>query len=99
MDCCGVAANWKRTGSRPLVTVRPPPADNSMSDLTKVTGFLAETQRLLGALDAAAIVTAKKILVDCYQRKGRIYTMGNGGSASTAQHFACDLAKYVIPAG
>src|SRR5438477_210796 len=23
--------------------------------------------------------------------------MGNGGSASTAQHFACDLAKYVIP--
>jgi D-sedoheptulose 7-phosphate isomerase len=25
--------------------------------------------------------------------------LGNGGSASTAQHFACDLAKYVIPAG
>ena len=23
----------------------------------------------------------------------------NGGSASTAQHFACDLAKYVIPEG
>ena len=25
--------------------------------------------------------------------------MGNGGSASTAQHFACDLAKFVIPSG
>ena len=25
--------------------------------------------------------------------------LGNGGSASTAQHFACDLAKFVIPAG
>ena len=28
-----------------------------------------------------------------------MFTAGNGGSASTAQHFACDLAKYVIPAG
>lgn len=25
--------------------------------------------------------------------------MGNGGSASTAQHFACDLSKYIIPPG
>lgn len=25
--------------------------------------------------------------------------MGNGGSASTAQHFACDLAKFVVPPG
>jgi D-sedoheptulose 7-phosphate isomerase len=28
-----------------------------------------------------------------------VFTLGNGGSASTAQHFACDLAKFVIPAG
>lgn len=70
-----------------------------MSDLAKVTGFLAETQRLLGQLNAAAIARAKEILVDCYRRHGRVYTMGNGGSASTAQHVACDLAKYVIPAG
>ena len=28
-----------------------------------------------------------------------MFTLGNGGSASTAQHFACDLAKFVIPAG
>lgn len=70
-----------------------------MSDISKITSFLDETKRLLGQLDPAAIAAAKKILVDCYHRKGRIYLMGNGGSASTAQHFACDLAKYVIPAG
>ena len=70
-----------------------------MSDLTNIVGFLADTQRLLGQLNTAAILTAKEILVDCYHRHGRVYTMGNGGSASTAQHFACDLAKYVIPAG
>ena len=64
-----------------------------------ISGFLGETQRLLGELDPSAIETAKTILLDCYARQARIYTMGNGGSASTAQHFACDLAKYVIPDG
>jgi D-sedoheptulose 7-phosphate isomerase len=64
-----------------------------------ITAFLDETKRLLSALDTAAIAAAARILLDCYRRRGRIYTMGNGGSASTAQHFACDLAKYVIPSG
>ena len=70
-----------------------------MPEVTKVSSFLDEIKQLLEKLDPAAIVEAKKILVDCYHRKGRVYLMGNGGSASTAQHFACDLAKYVIPAG
>ena len=34
-----------------------------------------------------------KILLDCYQNKGIVFTMGCGGSASTATHFAADLAK------
>lgn len=71
----------------------------AMSDIAKVSGFLDETKRLLGSLDFAAIAAAKQILIDCYQRKARVYLMGNGGSASTAQHFACDLAKYVISEG
>ena len=70
-----------------------------MSDVSDITQFLNETKRLLGELDPAAIARAKQILMECYRRKGRVYLMGNGGSASTAQHFACDLAKYVIPAG
>ncbi len=39
------------------------------------------------------------MLLDCYRRRARVFTAGNGGSASTAQHFACDLAKFVIPDG
>ena len=38
---------------------------------------------------------ALHILLDCYKRKGVVYTMGCGGSASTATHFAADLAKTV----
>ncbi len=36
---------------------------------------------------------AVHILLDCYKRKGTVFTMGCGGSASTATHFAADLAK------
>src|SRR5215467_15275532 len=65
----------------------------------KIEIFLDETRRLLRELDPVAIERARQILLECYRNKGRVYTMGNGGSASTAQHFACDLAKYVIPNG
>lgn len=64
-----------------------------------ITEFLEETVRLLRGLDHGAIDRARRILLECYARQGRVYTLGNGGSASTAQHFACDLAKYVIPEG
>jgi D-sedoheptulose 7-phosphate isomerase len=67
--------------------------------LLKITEFLEETIRLLKQLDSSAILRAEQILLHCYHRRGRVYTMGNGGSASTAQHFACDLAKYVAPEG
>jgi D-sedoheptulose 7-phosphate isomerase len=64
-----------------------------------ITAFLDETKRLLSKLDSSAISAAARIILDCYHRRGRVHTIGNGGSASTAQHFACDLAKYVIPSG
>ncbi len=61
--------------------------------------YLADTARLIEVLDRTALDRAVTILVDCYRSGHRVYTLGNGGSASTAQHFACDLAKYVVPAG
>jgi D-sedoheptulose 7-phosphate isomerase len=67
--------------------------------ILKITKFLEETTLLLKQLDGSSIVRAEEILLRCYHRHGRVYTLGNGGSASTAQHFACDLAKYVIPEG
>jgi D-sedoheptulose 7-phosphate isomerase len=68
-------------------------------DLARIAAFLDESVQILGQLDREAIASAKRILFECHRRRGRVYTMGNGGSASTAQHFACDLAKYVIPPG
>src|SRR5271157_4882005 len=64
-----------------------------------IAQFLQATVRILQQLDEAAIAQARDLLLDCYRRQGRVFTAGNGGSASTAQHFACDLAKFVIPEG
>ncbi|MGO8696277.1 MAG: SIS domain-containing protein [Limisphaerales bacterium] len=66
---------------------------------TTISSFLQQTRELLGTLDHQAIARACDLLLECYRRKGRVFTLGNGGSASTAQHFACDLAKFVIPPG
>jgi D-sedoheptulose 7-phosphate isomerase len=64
-----------------------------------IDDYLAETARLLERLDRQSIARAAELLLACYRRQGRVWTLGNGGSASTAQHFACDLAKFVIPPG
>lgn len=39
---------------------------------------------------------ALKLLFNCWQTGGTVFTMGCGGSASTATHFAADLSKTVI---
>jgi D-sedoheptulose 7-phosphate isomerase len=37
--------------------------------------------------------------MNVWRRRGTVFVMGNGGSASTASHFAADLAKYTITDG
>lgn len=32
-------------------------------------------------------------LLQCYERDGTVFVIGNGGSAATASHLACDLSK------
>jgi D-sedoheptulose 7-phosphate isomerase len=81
------------------ITAKPLNPKPIADDTPAIVGFLDQTKRLLEQLDLSAIARAKQILIDCYRRGSRVYTIGNGGSASTAQHFACDLAKYVIPDG
>lgn len=39
------------------------------------------------------------LLYDTWLDRGTVYMMGNGGSASTATHFVCDLAKCTIVEG
>ena len=57
---------------------------------------LAYTDRLKNVIDAFDIETLEKMvhaILDAHARKANIFTMGNGGSGSTAAHLACDINK------
>lgn len=54
---------------------------------------IAELREALSALDTADVSDAGRQLLDCYTRGATLYLVGNGGSAATASHFACDLSK------
>jgi D-sedoheptulose 7-phosphate isomerase len=60
-------------------------------------GFVADYQNKLIAtiqgLDLARIEQAIEWLRETRERGGTIFTCGNGGSASTASHFVCDIVK------
>lgn len=47
------------------------------------------------ALPFDMLAHAADTLLECHRRGGTIFIFGNGGSAATASHFACDLAKGV----
>ena len=64
-----------------------------MTDSDRVLDYLNETRALIARLDRHAVARAVELLFRAWQRGNTIYTCGNGGSASTAQHFAADLFK------
>lgn len=58
-----------------------------------ISEFLTDSARLLDELPRDNIAAAME-LIDAVRRNGGVvYTMGNGGSASTAEHLAADLDK------
>lgn len=58
--------------------------------------YLGEVQEVLDALPEEAIRDVVDILLSANYVGSTIFTLGNGGSAATASHFACDLAKGTI---
>jgi D-sedoheptulose 7-phosphate isomerase len=45
------------------------------------------------AMPFGLLESAAEMLLTCYRRGGTVFVLGNGGSAATASHFVCDLAK------
>lgn len=48
---------------------------------------------IMSKLDLDELNDAANAILECRDRGGIIYTMGNGGSAATASHFVCDFVK------
>jgi D-sedoheptulose 7-phosphate isomerase len=57
------------------------------------SGYFQKIRLLLEAVDPAPIDAAIGILEDAWRASRQVFVIGNGGSASTASHYACDLNK------
>jgi D-sedoheptulose 7-phosphate isomerase len=64
-----------------------------MNIKSHLQAYAADVKSLLDSLPFGEIEDVIQILQGARSRKGRVFIMGNGGSASTATHFVCDLAK------
>jgi D-sedoheptulose 7-phosphate isomerase len=68
-------------------------------DAAEISQFLEVAQRTLSQVDRRVLGGMLECLMDAWRHERTVYVMGNGGSASTASHFAADLAKYTIVPG
>lgn len=64
-----------------------------MQTAVSTSRYVAELQRSLNDLSDQAIEALVALLVQAAHDGRTIYVVGNGGSAATASHLACDLGK------
>ncbi len=61
--------------------------------ITDINSYLNSLQNVINKVDRNEINLFLQILLNAYHAEKQIFVMGNGGSAATASHFACDLNK------
>ncbi len=63
--------------------------------MTRTERYLKEVSEIAGRIERKSIDGAIGILHQAWKDDRQVFVIGNGGSASTATHFACDLNKWV----
>src|SRR4051794_24093856 len=58
-----------------------------------VSGFMTALAEASRSVSTEALRQSVELLLEAQAQGRRVYVMGNGGSASTATHFVCDLIK------
>ena len=61
-----------------------------------INDYLRKLKNVIDELPLDRIDRVAEILLDAYDNGKQVYVMGNGGSAATASHIVCDLAKGTI---
>jgi len=65
------------------------------AELPRTHEYLEEVTQIVEKLDRRSIDNVIGILYEAWKNDNQVFTIGNGGSASTATHLACDLDKWV----
>lgn len=58
-----------------------------------IRNYFKELKKTIDEISVEDIKKVTDLLYDAYKKNKQIFIIGNGGSASTASHFACDLGK------
>lgn len=61
-----------------------------------IEGYLATIKKIVGMIDKEKIESVINMLEKARLSHNRIFILGNGGSATTANHFVCDFGKNAI---
>ena len=61
--------------------------------------YFADIKRSLDGISEEQVRRIVEILLGARRKNRRVFLLGNGGSAATASHFACDLGKGTIQEG
>jgi len=61
--------------------------------MKQIQNYIATLQQTMSQLPQSLIADVINTLQEARVQGNQIFIMGNGGSASTASHFVCDLAK------
>ncbi len=61
--------------------------------MEQITSYISVLQDTVGRLPVESIARVVDVLQTAREHGRKVFIMGNGGSASTANHFVCDLAK------
>jgi D-sedoheptulose 7-phosphate isomerase len=59
--------------------------------------YFQKLKDIMDAIPREKLEKVVSVLMNAYREDRHIFIMGNGGSASNAAHFACDLAKTPVP--
>lgn len=70
-------------------------SEADMELTNQIETYLSTLKGTLDSLNRDEISRFAEVLEDAYRRGATIFVCGNGGSASTASHFACDINKGV----
>jgi len=60
----------------------------------RIRRLFSQSAQVLNAMEQEGVATLAKIvrlLIDCYERRGKVIVFGNGGSAADSQHIAAEL--------
>ena len=67
-----------------------------MNNRLYIRNYLVEMQGIIDNISDDDVDRVVRLLLDVWKNDRQVFICGNGGSASTATHFTCDLAKATI---